>query len=59
MKDRRVLPEELIEREISININRGDRDGLLWLAAEQYVRAEHDGVTDTHWLAPELAEHNR
>ena len=59
MQDRRVLPEELIEREVRINVDRGESDVVFRLGAEQHVRADQDRITDTDRLMPELAEHDR
>ncbi|WP_300344361.1 hypothetical protein [Nesterenkonia sp.] len=59
MQDRRVLPEELIEREVGINVDRGESDETFGFGAEQHVRTDEDRIAEADRLVPELAKHDR
>lgn len=59
VQDGRVPPEELIEREVGIDVDRGESDVVFGFGAEQHVRANQDRITESGRLVPELAEHDR
>ncbi|WP_186369019.1 hypothetical protein [Rothia kristinae] len=54
-----VLPEQLIEQEVGVGVDRSDCDMPLRFRRAQHVRAEQHHVTGPHRALAELAEQDR
>ncbi len=54
-----VLPEQLIEQEVGVGVDRRDRDVAFRLRPAQHVRAQQHHVTGPDWSFPKFAEQDR
>lgn len=59
VQDRGVLPEELVECQADVDVDRGDRDLALGFDPAQHVRPDEDRIAEADGLLPELGEHDR
>lgn len=54
MQNRGMLPVEMIEREVSVNVDRRDRDLILGFDPAQHIRTQQDRVAKADRSLPEL-----
>lgn len=51
-----MLPEDLVEEVIEVEVDRGDGDVSLGFGAVKHVRAEHQHITNRDWFLSCVAD---